>query len=178
MADLAAMRATLAGVWRPTSWELASPLPAPELRARLDADLAPLIALGRPGRPQVRGWAAPSGIRLWVVWPSQRLAAGVRRHLSGVVVDAPDGSVVRGRFAVSRSDQVGLAAAVVFSLVVIVSGFVPGVVPGSHAAAPLWWALSPVVALPAVVVWSLWGARHDEEMLRTWVAARAGLGTD
>ena len=59
------VRAAVVAVWRPTRWEVRSPLSATELAARLDADLASIIGLGGRDRPQVRGWVRPSGMRLW-----------------------------------------------------------------------------------------------------------------
>lgn len=177
MPSLAEARSAVTSVWRSTSWDLASPLPAQEVARRLDDDVAPLVAVGRPERPAVRGWARPSGLRLWVVWPDQRFAAGIRRHLSGVVEEAAGGSVLRGRFALPATFYLGLVVGLLLEGTIIGTS-----VAGGHHWFGSWHAPGVMAVLVLVVaialtLLGLWQARHDEEMLRTWVAARVSGGS-
>ncbi len=172
MPSLGEVLAAVASLWRPTAWEVPSSLPAAEAARRLDDDVAPLVALGRPEGPTVRGWARPSGLRLWVVWPDQRLAAGVRRHLSGFIEEAGEGSVLHGRFALPRAMYLGLLAGLV-----VLAALVALSLAGRGAPLPAWRSPAVVAVLVLLLLLGttglgLWQARHDEEMLRTWVTTR------
>ena len=147
--------------------------------SRLAFDLGPRASFFAPQRPQVRGDAGATGVRLWVVWPSARRGPGwhtwswARRRLNGRIEAADGGSVLRGRFTFSRLGLLGLA----FGLLTLGAAVVDIARPD---AIQVW--VPELVMIPLELLFGagllavgLWRARNDDAMLRVWVH-RAGHG--